>query len=106
VTTRILVRVVRVFTNESGEHGNELGIVSAGTSTAGREQEIAARLGFSETVFIEPRSSSEGSAVARVRIFTPAVELPPGTPRSERPGGCRASAKRSRRWRFPRVMRP
>ena len=66
------VNVVRVFTNESDEFGNELGIVSVSAATAGREQQIALALNFSETVFIE----SIRGGIATIRIFTPAAELP------------------------------
>jgi predicted PhzF superfamily epimerase YddE/YHI9 len=65
------VDVVRVFTTETGEFGNELGIVEDAAS-AGREQAIAAQLGFSETVFLDPPRDG----VVRMRIFTPANELP------------------------------
>jgi predicted PhzF superfamily epimerase YddE/YHI9 len=67
----VRVEVVRVFTDEAGEFGNELGIVSA-ADAKGREQQIAAELGFAETVFVE---EPEGDRIA-MRIFTPAVELP------------------------------
>jgi predicted PhzF superfamily epimerase YddE/YHI9 len=66
------VDVVSVFVDDTGAFGNELGIVESGPDTAGREQEIAAALGFSETVFLE-RGAGE---VAAMRIFTPAAELP------------------------------
>jgi len=66
------VDVVRVFTTESGEHGNELGIVRNSLATAGREQAITAELGFSESVFID----TVAAGVAKLRIFTPARELP------------------------------
>lgn len=65
------VEVVRVFCDDDGGFGNELGIITSGPDTAGREQQIARGLGFSETVFVD--DVSEG--VATVRIFTPAVEL-------------------------------
>jgi predicted PhzF superfamily epimerase YddE/YHI9 len=68
----ITVQVVRVFTTEGGEHGNELGIVRDSTASAGREQAITAQLGFSETVFID----TVAAGVAKIRIFTPAHELP------------------------------
>ena len=70
--SEVEVDVVRVFTNEAGEFGNELGIIRATDDTTGREQQIATALGFSETVFIE--SVASGRAV--IRIFTPAAELP------------------------------
>ena len=70
----IEVVVVRVFTDERGTNGNELGIVTSSPATAGREQDIAAALGFSETVFIDALDESGG--IATIRIFTPAAELP------------------------------
>lgn len=66
------MNVVQVFTDDEGAHGNPLGIVWASPSTRRREQDIAADLGFSETIFIDevtPRS-------ATARIFTPTSQLP------------------------------
>ncbi|WP_119869562.1 PhzF family phenazine biosynthesis protein [Frondihabitans sp. 762G35] len=68
----IPVHVVRVFTTDDGRLGNELGLVESEGATRGHEQEIAARLGFSETVFLD----EVGTGAARIRIFTPAAELP------------------------------
>ncbi len=68
----IEVQVVRVFADERGGFGNELGIVTGDERTRGQEQRIAAELGFSETVFIDGVSNG----VCRLRIFTPAAELP------------------------------
>jgi predicted PhzF superfamily epimerase YddE/YHI9 len=65
------VAVVRVFTTADGQYGNALGIVEDAASS-GREQAIAAELGFSETVFLEPVQHG----VVPMRIFTPATELP------------------------------
>ncbi|WP_025159440.1 PhzF family phenazine biosynthesis protein [Leifsonia aquatica] len=70
----IEVVVVRVFTDERGANGNELGIVHSSPATAQREQAIATALGFSETVFLD-RVDAAGRA-AELRIFTPARELP------------------------------
>lgn len=70
----IEVVVVRVFTDESGRNGNELGIVRSSTVTAQREQEIATALGFSETVYVD--AVDEAGRAATIRIFTPASELP------------------------------
>jgi predicted PhzF superfamily epimerase YddE/YHI9 len=65
------LHVLRVFVNEDGEWGNPLGVFLEGGQTPEAErQEVAARLGFSEAVFVEDRHSG------RVRIHTPAVELP------------------------------
>ena len=65
------LHVLRVFVNEDREWGNALGVFAAGAvvATADR-QRIAAELGFSETVFVEDREAG------RIRIHTPAVELP------------------------------
>ena len=68
------VDVVRVFTDESGDYGNELGVIESTGSSLGREQEIANTLGFSETVFID--GVDDELFTARIRIFTPAKELP------------------------------
>jgi len=72
VNKPVEVNVVRVFTTDSGELGNQLGIVWASDATRGREQQLAAAIGFSETVFID----SVIGGVATIAIFTPAVELP------------------------------
>jgi predicted PhzF superfamily epimerase YddE/YHI9 len=65
------LRVLRVFVNEDREWGNALGVFIDGSAVAEDErQQIAAELGFSETVFVEDQE--EG----RIRIHTPAVELP------------------------------
>lgn len=72
MTVDVQVDVVRVFTTADGQLGNELGIVRASDATSGREQGMAAALGFSETVFIDDVTD----AVASIRIFTPASELP------------------------------
>jgi predicted PhzF superfamily epimerase YddE/YHI9 len=72
VSDSIEVNVVRVFTTDSGELGNKLGIVWASDATHGREQELAAAIGFSETVFID----SVLGDVATIAIYTPAAELP------------------------------
>lgn len=63
------VRVLRVFTDVAGASGNSLGVVrDAELIDRARRQSIAAKLGYSETVFIEDESS--------VQIFTPTAELP------------------------------
>src|SRR5690606_37150695 len=56
---------------ESGRFGNPLGVVlDAEDLGTERRQEIAAELGFSETVFVDDVERAE------LRIFTPATELP------------------------------
>jgi predicted PhzF superfamily epimerase YddE/YHI9 len=62
--------VLRVFVAPDGRGGNLLGVFLDGSAAAGAEQAIAAELGYSETVFVYDR------AEARLRIFTPSVELP------------------------------
>ncbi len=73
----IEVVVVRVFIDERGTNGNELGIIRSSAVTEGREQPIASALGFSETVFVDALASdAPGGGSASIRIFTPASELP------------------------------
>ena len=64
-------RVLRVFTRgEAG--GNHLGVVTDLSGLdGGAMQEIAAHLGFSETVFLDRRGP-----VPTARIFTPSAEIP------------------------------
>jgi predicted PhzF superfamily epimerase YddE/YHI9 len=65
------LHVLRVFTDESGEWGNPLGVfLDGGAVPEARRQAVAADLGFSKTVYVDD------AAAARVRIFTPAAELP------------------------------
>lgn len=65
------LHVLRVFVNEDGEWGNQLGVFLEGEQAPeGQRQQIAAGLGFSETVFVDGRN--EG----RLRIYTPSIELP------------------------------
>ncbi len=68
------VTVVRVFTDETGQFGNPLGIVEADAVPVGRRQAVATELGYSETVFVD--LPADGSTTARARIYTPATELP------------------------------
>ncbi|WP_298491833.1 PhzF family phenazine biosynthesis protein [uncultured Maritimibacter sp.] len=54
--------------------GNQLAIVPNGTEVAEADlQRIAREFNFSETVFLFP---PEGNGVAKVRIFTPTMEVP------------------------------
>lgn len=68
----IQVEVVRVFTDPAGGQGNALGIARAGDVVALDKQELAARLGFSETSVV----SEPVDGTADVRIYTPTIELP------------------------------
>ncbi|WP_228002104.1 PhzF family phenazine biosynthesis protein [Nocardia australiensis] len=70
MSTRI--EVVRVFTDAAGRLGNELGIARAGDVADADRQALAARVGYSETVVVDDPVDE----TARMRIFTPAVELP------------------------------
>ena len=64
--------VLRVFTR-GDEGGNPLGVVTDRSGLpAEKMQEIATELGYSETIFLDWRDME----LPRVRIFTPAVELP------------------------------
>ena len=64
--------VVRVFTMGTGG-GNHLGVIPDSTGLSASDmQAIATDLGFSETVFMKWRKPAD----PRLRIFTPAVELP------------------------------
>ncbi|AOW92457.1 hypothetical protein BFN03_06345 [Rhodococcus sp. WMMA185] len=69
----IHVDVVRVFTDERGHHGNPLGIVDATTVAAEDRQSVAAKLKYSETIFVE--LPTPGSEYARAQVFTHATEL-------------------------------
>jgi predicted PhzF superfamily epimerase YddE/YHI9 len=62
------LHTLRVFLGPDGAGGNPLGVVLDGAAVAPDErQAVAADLGYSETVFVDPDD---------VRIFTPRVELP------------------------------
>jgi predicted PhzF superfamily epimerase YddE/YHI9 len=65
------LHVLRVFVNDEGEFGNQLGVFLDGAEVPDdRRQAVAAELGYSETVFVDDAESGE------MRIFTPEVELP------------------------------
>jgi predicted PhzF superfamily epimerase YddE/YHI9 len=64
------LHVLRVFCDAAWSHGNPLGVFLDGDEVPEeRRQEVAAELGFSETVFVD--DATEG----RMRIFTPGLEL-------------------------------
>lgn len=64
------LHVLKVFVGADGAGGNPLGLfLGAFDWPSSRRQEIAADLGFSETVFVS-------DARGEVRIHTPVVELP------------------------------
>ncbi len=64
------LHILRVFCDAAWSHGNALGVFLDGKEVpAERRQEVAAELGFSETVFVDDAASG------RMRIFTPGLEL-------------------------------
>ncbi len=66
------VLVARVFADEDGRNGNELGVVlDAAGLDSGLGPKLTAHLGFSETVFVD-RIDADG---ADVRIFNPTAEM-------------------------------
>lgn len=65
------LHVLKVFVGDDGAGGNPLGVFLEGREVPARaRQGVAARLGFSETVFVDDARSGE------LRIFTPGTELP------------------------------
>jgi predicted PhzF superfamily epimerase YddE/YHI9 len=64
--------VLRVFCGPRGEYGNELGVVREGSVLPERDerQAFAAKLGFSETVFVDDPERGV------IDIYTPSVRLP------------------------------
>ncbi|MGI8878936.1 MAG: PhzF family phenazine biosynthesis protein [Jatrophihabitans sp.] len=66
------LHVLTVFCGADGGHGNRLGVVADGSALPGpaMRQELAAKLGFSETVFVDDPVTGE------VDIYTPSVRLP------------------------------
>ncbi|MFF0487891.1 PhzF family phenazine biosynthesis protein [Nocardia sp. NPDC004068] len=66
------IEVVRVFTDAAGRFGNPLGIARAEDVVGVDHQALAARAGYSETVVVDRPSGGR----TRMRIYTPATELP------------------------------
>ncbi|MDQ1702068.1 MAG: hypothetical protein QOF57_1320 [Frankiaceae bacterium] len=65
------VSVLRVFTTGDGTGGNHLGVLLDSADVDDAEcQRIAAKLAYSETVFVDDVAS------AKCRIFTPEIQLP------------------------------
>ncbi|MEU3251794.1 PhzF family phenazine biosynthesis protein [Streptomyces sp. NPDC006997] len=64
--------VLRVFCAPNGGYGNELGVVREGSQVPGADerQALAAKLGFSETVFVDDPERGV------VDIWTPGTRLP------------------------------
>jgi predicted PhzF superfamily epimerase YddE/YHI9 len=67
------VSVLRVFTDSDGNYGNPLGVVDAATVAPGDRQQLAAQLGYSETVFVALPAA--GSNTAQATIHTPQTEI-------------------------------
>lgn len=68
------VTVLRVFTDPAGNFGNPLGVVDASQVEHGDRQHLAARLGYSETIFVDLPTA--GSTTAHATIHTPRTEVP------------------------------
>jgi predicted PhzF superfamily epimerase YddE/YHI9 len=69
----VVTRVLRVFVDEAGRHGNPLGVVLDAATVIPDpfdRQLLARRLGFSETVFVDDVEKAE------LRIYGPDCELP------------------------------
>ncbi|MBF6138294.1 PhzF family phenazine biosynthesis protein [Nocardia otitidiscaviarum] len=66
------IDVVRVFTDQAGRFGNRLGIARAADVAGVDHQALAARAGYAETVVVDAPTGDR----TRMRIYTPAVELP------------------------------
>ncbi|MFA3838073.1 PhzF family phenazine biosynthesis protein [Streptomyces aureus] len=64
--------VLRVFCGPHGDRGNELGVVREGSDVPdeGERQALAAKLGFSETVFVDDPERGV------IDIYTPTTRLP------------------------------
>jgi len=68
------IRIVNVFTDKRLA-GNQLAVVLDGKDLSAKTmQRIAQEMNFSETTFVLPPEDSKHAA--KVRIFTPAAELP------------------------------
>jgi predicted PhzF superfamily epimerase YddE/YHI9 len=66
-----MLHVLRVFCDSEDQFGSPLGVVLDGPAIRPeRRQSLATELGFSETVYVDDPDTG------RVRIFTPAAELP------------------------------
>ncbi len=96
------VRVLRVFTDETGRHGNALGVIDGALVDQDDRQRVAHELGFSETIFIDDyahRRVARLHASCRAPARWPSARrrrlAPPG--RARRPNGARAAAS-GRAW--------
>lgn len=72
MASNVVVKVVRVFTDESGNYGNPVGIVldEKREYDLAERQNIAKKISFSETVFINDLTTRS------ISIYTPQREIP------------------------------
>lgn len=68
------VTVLRVFTDPHRNFGNPLGVVDASQVEPSGRQELAAQLGYSETIFVDLPTA--GATTAHATIHTPRTEIP------------------------------
>ena len=68
------VTVLRVFTDPDRNFGNPLGVVDASQVEPSGRQELAAQLGYSETIFVDLPAAD--STTAHATIYTPRTEIP------------------------------
>ena len=60
------VTVLRVFTDSEGNFGNPLGVVDAAAVPPAGRQQLAAQLGYSETIFIDLPATGSATASAQI----------------------------------------
>jgi predicted PhzF superfamily epimerase YddE/YHI9 len=68
------VTVLRVFTDQDGNFGNPLGVVDAARVEPSDRQDLAAQLGYGETIFVDLPAAR--ATTARATIYTPRTEIP------------------------------
>jgi predicted PhzF superfamily epimerase YddE/YHI9 len=68
------VTVLRVFTDADGNFGNPLGVVDAAQVEPSHRHDLAAQLGYSETIFVDLPGA--GATTAHATIYTPRTEIP------------------------------
>src|SRR3954471_22312041 len=67
--TAVDVDVLRVFVDPAGRFGNPLGIVDGSLVPVSKRLQVAAELGYSETVFVDDRDTG------RIQIFSATSEM-------------------------------
>ncbi len=70
--------VLRVFTDPDGNFGNPLGVVDAAQVEPSDRQDLAAQLGYSETIFVDlpALGANTAATTADATIYTPRTEIP------------------------------